>query len=64
MEHSHTIKTVPNVEDAQDIQVLDARSTEETLDSLQVVLNPPVQAVLPDTIINPETKGISFGNCF
>jgi hypothetical protein len=61
------MKTMPNVKDAQDTQVLDARSTvpeEETLDLVQVVLNPQVQAVLPDTMFNPDTKGMSFGNCF
>ncbi|KIJ93719.1 hypothetical protein K443DRAFT_684247 [Laccaria amethystina LaAM-08-1] len=57
--HSHKMKTMPNVKDAQDTQVLDARSTvpeEETLDLVQVVLNPQVQAVLPDTMFNPDTK--------
>jgi len=66
-EYPHKIMTMPNVKDAQDTEVLDARSTipeEETLDSVQVVLSPPVQTVLPDTIINPEKKGMSFGNCF
>jgi tetratricopeptide (TPR) repeat protein len=66
-DHSHKTKTTPNIEDAQDTQVFDARSTvpeEEISDSVQLVLNPPVQAVLPDTVINPEKKGMSFGNCF
>jgi hypothetical protein len=54
---------MPNVKDAQDTEVLDARSTvpeEETFDSAQVVLNPTVQAVLPNTIINPDKKGMFF----
>jgi hypothetical protein len=66
-EHSHKVKTVPNVEDAQDTQVYNSRSAvheEKTSDLVQVVLNPPVQAVVPDTIINHEKKGMSFGNCF
>ena len=58
---------MPKFEDALDTQVLDARSTVpegDTSHSVQVVLHPSVEAVLPDTIINPEKKGMSFGNCF
>ena len=57
----HTITNMANVQDAQVIQVLDAVSTvpgEENLHSSQVVLNHPVQAVLPNTTINFERKGI------
>ena len=60
---SHT--TMANVQEAQDIQVLDAGSTvpgEENLHSTQVVLNHSVQAVLPNTPINPEKKGMSLVN--
>jgi len=66
-EHSHKIKTMPNAQDPHDTQVLDARITvpeEETLDSAQVILNPLVQAVVPDIMINPEKKGMFLGNCF
>jgi tetratricopeptide (TPR) repeat protein len=66
-EHSHKIKTIPNVVCAQDTAVLDKRSIvpkEETSDSVQVVSNPAVQAVLPDTIINPEKKGMLFVTVF
>jgi len=62
----HTINTVTNVQEAQEIQVLDAGRTvhgEENLHSTQVVLNHPVQAVLPDTTMNPEKKGMYFGYC-
>ena len=65
--HPKKIKPMPNLEDALDTQVLDARSTvpeENTSHSVQVVLNPSVEAVLSDTIINPEKKGMSIGNCF
>ena len=58
---------MPNVKDAQGAQALNARSTvpeEETLDLVQLILTPPAQAVLPDTIIKPEKQGMHFGNCF
>ncbi|KIJ93731.1 hypothetical protein K443DRAFT_12658 [Laccaria amethystina LaAM-08-1] len=58
-EHSHAINTMPNVKDAQDTEVLDVWSTvpeEETFDSVQVVLNPPVRTVLSNAIINPDKK--------
>ena len=51
----------------QDTQALDARGTvpqTETSNSAKVVLNPPVQAVLPDTIITPQKEGMSSDNCF
>jgi hypothetical protein len=41
------------------LEWIDGRSIvpeEETFDSVQVVLNPTVQAVLPNTIINPDKK--------
>ena len=62
---SHMITTMSNVQESQEIQVLDAGSTvpgEENLNSTQVVLNHPVQAVLQDKK-NPEQKGIYFCNC-
>ena len=65
-ESSHTITTMANVQEAQENEVLDTGSTvlgEENLHSTQVVLNHPVQAVLPDTPINPKKKCMSFGNC-
>ena len=65
--HPKKIKPMPNLEDALDTQVLDARSTVpegDTSHSVQVVLYPSVEAVLPDTMINPEKKGMSIGNCF
>ena len=58
---------MPNVKDTQGAQALNARSTvseEETLDLVQLILTPPVQAVLPDTIIKPDKKGMHFGNRF
>ena len=60
-ESPYIITTMANVQDTQEIQVLDAGSTvhgEENLHSTQVVLNPSVQADLPDTTMNPEKKGI------
>jgi hypothetical protein len=65
-ESSHTI-TLTNVQEAQEIQALDAGSTvpaEENLHSTQVVLNNPVQAVLLGTTMNPEKKGMHFAKCF
>jgi hypothetical protein len=65
-QHFQKIKTMHNVKDAQNTQVLNARRTaseEATSDLVPVVLNPPVQAVLPDTIIILEKKGVYFGNC-
>jgi tetratricopeptide (TPR) repeat protein len=65
-ESCHTITTMANVQEAQDIQVLDADSTvpgEENLHSTWVVLNHPLQEVLPDTTMNPENKGMYFGDC-
>ena len=64
-ESPHTITTMVNVQEAQEIQVLDAGSPvhgEENLHLTHVVLNPLVQAVLPDTTINPEKKGMYFGS--
>jgi tetratricopeptide (TPR) repeat protein len=64
-ESPHTISTMANVQEVQEIQVLDAGSTvhgEENLHSTQVVLNHPVQVVLPDTTMNPKKKGMYFGN--
>ena len=59
---SPTITTMANVQEAQEIQVLDAGSTVPGgLHSTQVVLNPPVQAVLTDMIMNPEKNGMYFG---
>ncbi|KIJ97535.1 hypothetical protein K443DRAFT_9810 [Laccaria amethystina LaAM-08-1] len=58
-EHPDKTKTMSNVEQAQETQVLDGRSTvyeEETSNSIQVLLNPPGAAILPDTIINSEKK--------
>ena len=60
-ESAHAITTMADVEEAQEIQVLDAGSTvpgEENLHPIQVVLNHPVQAVLTDTIMNPDEKGM------
>ena len=54
-----TITTTDNDQEAQGIQVLDAGSTvpgEEDLDLTLVVLNHPVQAVLPDTTRTLRTK--------
>ena len=65
-EYPHTIVTTANVQEAQEIQVLHSVTTvfhEDHLHSTQVVLNPPVQAVLPDTTMNPDKKGMYFGNC-
>jgi len=65
-ESPHTITTMANVQEAQDIKVLDAGSIvpgEEHLHSTQVVLNHPVQAVLPETTMNPEKKGMYSDNC-
>ncbi|KIJ99978.1 hypothetical protein K443DRAFT_8011 [Laccaria amethystina LaAM-08-1] len=56
---SHIITTMANIQEVQEIQVLDVGSSvvgEEYLHSKQVVLNHPVQAVLPDTTMNPEKK--------
>ena len=64
-EESHMIANA-NVQKAQEIQVLNAGSTlpgEQTLNSMQVVFNHPAQAVLPDTTINTEKKGMHFCNC-
>ena len=36
----------------------------ETSNSAKVVLNPPVQAFLPDTIITPQKEAMSSDNCF
>ena len=50
-EHFHTIKTMSNVQETLETEVLNARSTapeKEILDLLQIVLNPPPLAVLPD----------------
>ncbi|KIJ95987.1 hypothetical protein K443DRAFT_10974 [Laccaria amethystina LaAM-08-1] len=57
-EHPDKIKTMSNVEQAQETQMLDARSTvpEEETDSIQVVLNPLAAAILPDTILKPGKK--------
>ncbi|KIJ99879.1 hypothetical protein K443DRAFT_8078 [Laccaria amethystina LaAM-08-1] len=58
-ESSNTITTLANVQEVQEIQVLDAGSTvpgEENVHLAQVVLNDPVQAVLPGTTMNPEKK--------
>jgi len=65
VKHPGTITAMANAQEAQEIQVLDAGSTtprEENLHSMQVVLNPPVQVVLPDTTMNPEKKGMYLGN--
>ena len=64
-ESPHKITTMANVQEAQEFQVLDVGtvSGEENLHSTQVVLNHPVQAVLPDTTMNPKGKGMHFGNC-
>jgi hypothetical protein len=65
-ESPYTIATVANVQEALETQFLNRRSTvseEENLHSIQIVSNPPVEAVLPDTIINPETNGMYFSNC-
>ena len=65
-ESPQTITTIANVQEAQQIQFLDADGTvpgEENLHSTQVVLNHPVQAVLTDTIINPDKKCMHFRNC-
>ena len=61
-EESYTITTtMANVQEAQEIQVLNAGSTvpgDRTLNSTQVVSNHPAQAILPDTTINSRKKGI------
>jgi tetratricopeptide (TPR) repeat protein len=60
---SHIITTMANIQEVQEIQVLDVGSSvvgEEYLHSKQVVLNHPVQAVLPDTTMNPEKKRYVF----
>jgi tetratricopeptide (TPR) repeat protein len=62
----HTITTMANVQEAQEIQVLDAGSTvpdEENLQPIQVVLNHPVQADHPDTTTNSQKKCMYFSNC-
>ena len=62
---SHTVTTTANVQEAQEIPVLYAGSTvpgEEKLHVTQAFLNLPVQAVLPDTIMNTEKKGMYFSN--
>ena len=62
-ESSLTITTMVNLQQAQEIQILDAGSTvpgEENLQSTQVVFNHQVQGILPDTPINTEKKGMSF----
>ena len=64
-EESHTITTMAKVQEGQEIQVLDAGITvpgEQTLNSMQVAFNHPAQAVLPDTTINSERKGIYLGH--
>ena len=65
-EFPHTITTMTNVQEAQEIQVVDAGSKvpdEENLQPTEVALNHPIQAVLPDTTMTPEKKGMHFGNC-
>jgi len=65
VKHPGTITAMANAQEAQEIQVLDAGRTnprEENLHSTQVVLNPPIQVVLPDTIMNLEKKGMYLGN--
>ena len=65
-ESPHTITTVANVQEAQEIQFFDMASTssgEENFESTQLVLNHSVPAVLQDTTMNPEKKGMYFGNC-
>ena len=55
-ESCHTFTTTANVPEAQDIQVLDVDSTvhgKENLHSTQVILNHPVQQVLPDLCKRP-----------
>ena len=55
-EHVHTIKTMSNVQEALESEVLNARSTvpeEEIPGSIQIDLNSPPLAVLPD--INNES---------
>ena len=63
---SHTIPNTANIQEVQEIQLLDAGSTvlgDKHLRSTQVVLNHPVQAVLPDTAMKTGKKGMYFGNC-
>ena len=63
---SHTLTSTVNVQEVQEIQVLDAGSIvagEKNLNSIQVVLNHPVQAALPDTTKNHESRGMYFGSC-
>ena len=63
-ESPHTVTTMANVQKSQEIQV-DAGSTvphEENLHPTQLVLNHPVEAVLPDTIVNPDKKGFYLQN--
>ena len=65
-ESPHIITTMSNVQEVQEIQVLDAGCTvpeKENLHSTQVVLNHPVQAVLPETTMNPEKEGKYLGCC-
>ena len=59
-ESSYTIATVATPQEAQNVQLLDVRSTfpkEDISDSIQVVLNPPALAALPH-ILNSNKKGV------
>ena len=65
-ESPHTITTMTHVQEAQEIQALDAGSNvpdQENLQPTEVALNHPIQAVLPETTMTPEKKGMHFGNC-
>ena len=58
-----TITTMANVQEAQDIQLDEGNTVpaEENLHPIQVVLNHPGQAVLTNTIMNSDKKGMYAG---